>query len=201
MLQKFEGESSGVIRYVGIRTQNATVTVWTPCRLSQRCHFASAVLFISLHRFCDFGKIAIVLIDSNRYCLIFCEFFRFSLKNQIDTGKRLERTWKIYPFHIDFVLNSFLFIHSDCYISGDLFDLCKSVVRVAKVKERKGFESSVRGFQSHITPKVVLWNLQVPFFVNLILSCAFAFKCTIHVTFCGPAGTSEVTGPRWSQIV
>jgi len=56
MLQKFEGESSGVIRYVGIRTQNATVTVWTPCRLSQRCHFASAVLFISLHRFCDFGK-------------------------------------------------------------------------------------------------------------------------------------------------
>jgi len=39
----------------------------------------------------------------------------------------------------------------------------------------------------------------VPLFgiLELLLSRAFAFRCTLHVTFCGPTGTTQVKGgPR-----
>ena len=36
-----------------------------------------------------------------------------------------------------------------------------------------------------------------PWFLNLILLCALAFKCTTHITFGGPTDTYQVKGgPR-----
>jgi len=54
-------------------------------------------------------KFDVELHDLNRIFAIFCEFFP---KIKLDTGKRLEMTWNMYPFHMSFCVYGFPFRYS-----------------------------------------------------------------------------------------
>ena len=54
-------------------------------------------------------KFAVKLYDLNRFFAIFCDF---PPQIKLDTGKRLEMTWNIYPFHMTSCVNGFPFRYS-----------------------------------------------------------------------------------------
>jgi len=47
-----------------------------------------------------------------RFKSIFANFCDFFPKIKLDTGKRLEMTWNMYPFHMISCVNGFPFRHS-----------------------------------------------------------------------------------------
>jgi len=69
----------------------------------------TSYILIRKIRISKIEKIAVELYDLNRFFAIFCEFFP---KIKLDTGKRLEMTLEMCPFHMSSCVYGFPFRYS-----------------------------------------------------------------------------------------